>query len=190
MTDHKRQLTNGQKETKRQRPSAPTTSAQSVRWARGPDNRSAIGFASRRILATAKPCRHQAKTTITRLPEEPPVRNARDCGGLKGVAVEVFERYHGLNGQRKENFSDLAKECKERYNVTENALVWLVVGQSYNEMLGDLRKQVPDYPFNLKGRGRKGRGASPLMWLASENSSNSILMELRRELGNEPSLDR
>lgn len=85
-------------------------------------------------------------------------------GPLRSVAVDLFERYHGLNGKEKTSLSDLAEECGGRFHVTERAVRSLVLGATYNDLLGELRKHIPHYPTPQKS---KSCGSSPTNLLSA-----------------------
>lgn len=72
-------------------------------------------------------------------------------GVLAPVAVELFERYHGLNGREQESFFDLLGQTA-KYNASEQALHSIVLGHSYRDLLKGLRNKVPNYP-EKKSRG-------------------------------------
>lgn len=71
-------------------------------------------------------------------------------GPLRQIAVDLFERYHGLNGREREDFETLARECFDKFKVTEKSVHHIVLGNSYKDLLGDLRSQVPNYPVATK----------------------------------------
>lgn len=82
-------------------------------------------------------------------------------GPLRPHAVELFKRYHGLDGKEKVSFVDLVEECAEKYHVKEKAVLALVLGTSYDDLLADLRGQVPSYPATAIRRKSKSCGSSP-----------------------------
>jgi hypothetical protein len=77
------------------------------------------------------------------------------CGPLLGVAVEIFEKAHGINGRQKEEMETLKVETITKYNCSENAFLSLVVGHSYDEVLAPLRKLVPGYGTKEDARKKK-----------------------------------
>jgi len=71
------------------------------------------------------------------------------AGLLRPVAVDFFERYHGLNGREKEDFSVLLHEVNQQFKASEEALLSIVQGHSYHDLLHSLRQQVPGYPMQM-----------------------------------------
>jgi hypothetical protein len=77
------------------------------------------------------------------------------CGPLLGVAVEIFEKAHGLNGRQKQELESLKVETMAKYNCSERAFQSLVLGHSYDEVLAPLRRQVPGYVTKEEARRKK-----------------------------------
>lgn len=60
-------------------------------------------------------------------------------------AVEIFEKAHGLNGRAQVDYCSLQKEITSKYNCSEKAFQSLVLGRSYDDVLGPLRELVVGY---------------------------------------------
>lgn len=104
--------------------------------------------------------------------QTPPPRKGpkhdRLYGPLRPVAIDMFQRFYGLNGNEQVSFEVIFQECNREFNVTEKAVRSLLLGHTHDDLLGELRKQVPDYPQKEKtGRGSRGAaskscGSSPM----------------------------
>jgi hypothetical protein len=94
------------------------------------------------------------------------------CGPLLGVAVEIFEKAHGLNGRQKEELEALKVETMAKYNCSERAFQSLVLGHSYDEVLAPLRKQVPGYVTKEEARRKKQQLARKAREAAANESKS------------------
>jgi len=66
-------------------------------------------------------------------------------GKLVTVAVMFFERAYGLNGQKRVDHETLKEEMMSLTGCSERAVQAVLYGSSYNDLLGGLRAQIPNY---------------------------------------------
>jgi len=78
-------------------------------------------------------------------------------GDLFSRAVEVFSRAYGLNGFEPEDHAQLMSVVKEEVGCSDRAVMELLYGFSYSDILDDLRAQVRMYPRKPKVIGNKSR---------------------------------
>jgi hypothetical protein len=78
-------------------------------------------------------------------------------GDLFSRAVEVFSRAYGLNGFEPEDHAQLMCAVKEEVGCSDRAVMELLYGFSYSDILDDLRAQVRMYPRKPKVIGNKSR---------------------------------
>merc|ERR1712086_666706 len=72
-------------------------------------------------------------------------------GLLKTFAANLFERAHGLNGNNREDNTQLFYHANQLTNCSAMSFYRLLYGHSYQDILEDLRAQVPGYPAKKKG---------------------------------------
>jgi len=99
-------------------------------------------------------------------------------GPLHDNALEIFERAHGLNSRDQVDLLTLQEEVMAKYNCSEKAFQSLVLGRSYNDLLGPLRDQVPGYltQKELKKQ-NKASALAKRQRAKSCNSSPSVLSQ-------------
>lgn len=112
------------------------------------------------------------------------------CGPLLGVAVEIFEKAHGINGREKEDFDQLKEQTIAKYKCSERAFTSLVLGHSYDEVLAPLRAQIPGYITKEEARLHKQQLKQKEKQRAMEQakSCQSSPSTITQNEGEEPSL--
>lgn len=107
----------------------------------------------------AVPDHHQHEKPSDVLDGEVPNKHDRKWGRLRSVAVEMVERYYGLNGREAEG-SLIMQEYTTNYKCSELGFWRVVTGHSHDDILSSLRKQIPDYP-EITERPEEARRSRP-----------------------------
>jgi hypothetical protein len=102
--------------------------------------------------------------------------------------VELFSRAYGINGFAKEHYADLQREAKEKYDCSPLAFQALIIGHSYNDLLGETRMLIPGYPSKEEANAMKKRQA--LRSKPSRSVGSSPVSTLRSLRPNTPHTSR